>query len=81
VTVVVVVISIIDSLRSFDLVYIMTRAGLPTPHPCWPTSCTSRLFNNYKMGYGAAIAVILFLISAVFIFIYLWRTFRSELEY
>jgi ABC-type sugar transport system permease subunit len=38
-------------------------------------------FNNYKMGYGAAIAVILFLITAVFIFIYLWQTLRTELEY
>jgi ABC-type sugar transport system permease subunit len=33
------------------------------------------------MGYGAAIAVILFLISAVFIFIYLWRTLKTEMEY
>jgi ABC-type sugar transport system permease subunit len=33
------------------------------------------------MGYGAAIAVILFLISAGFIFVYLWRTFQTELEY
>jgi ABC-type sugar transport system permease subunit len=38
-------------------------------------------FNNYKMGYGAAISVILFLISLVFIFIYLYRTLQTELEY
>jgi ABC-type sugar transport system permease subunit len=33
------------------------------------------------MGYGASIAVILFLISLVFIFIYLWRVMQDELEY
>jgi ABC-type sugar transport system permease subunit len=78
VTVVVVVISIIDSLRAFDLVFIMTRGG--------PANATSVLanfmyieaFNNYRMGYGAAIAVILFLISLVFIVFYLGRMIREE---
>lgn len=28
-------------------------------------------FNNYKMGYGAAVSVILFLISLIFILFYL----------
>jgi multiple sugar transport system permease protein len=38
-------------------------------------------FNNYQMGYGAAIAVILFAISMVFIGYYLSRVIRDELEY
>jgi ABC-type sugar transport system permease subunit len=38
-------------------------------------------FNNYKMGYGATIAVILFIISLVFIFAYLWRVLQTEMEY
>jgi ABC-type sugar transport system permease subunit len=38
-------------------------------------------FNNYKMGYGAAIAVILFLISLSFIALYLWRVMQDEMEY
>jgi ABC-type sugar transport system permease subunit len=33
------------------------------------------------MGYGASISVILFLISLVFIFVYLWRVLQTELEY
>lgn len=81
VTVVVVVISIIDSLRAFDLVSVMTRGG-----PYYSSSVLANFmyieaFNNYKMGYGAAISVILFLLSAVFIFIYLWRVLQTELEY
>ena len=81
VTVVVVVISIIDSLRSFDLVFIMTRGGPANSSSVLANFMYIEAFNNYKMGYGAAIAVILFLISAGFIFIYLWRTFQTELEY
>ncbi len=40
-----------------------------------------RAFNDYEMGYGAAIAVILFLISLVFIIFYLRRVVRDELQY
>lgn len=81
VTVVVVVISVIDSLRSFDLVFIMTRGGPGNASTVLANFMYIEAFNNYKMGYGAAIAVMLFLISAVFIFIYLWRTLSTELEY
>lgn len=81
VTVVVVVISVIDSLRSFDLVFIMTRGGPGNASTVLANFMYIEAFNNYKMGYGAAIAVMLFLISAVFIFIYLWRTLNTELEY
>ena len=81
VTVVVVVISIIDSLRSFDLVFVMTRGGPGNASSVLANFMYIEAFNNYKMGYGAAIAVILFLISAVFIFIYVLRTLSTELEY
>lgn len=81
VTVIVIVISVIDALRAFDLVSVMTRGG--------PANATSVLanfmyieaFNNYKMGYSASIAVILFFISLFFILIYLWRVMKDELEY
>lgn len=81
VTVVVMVISVIDSLRSFDLVYVMTRGGPANASQVLATFMYVEAFNNYKMGYGAAIAVVLFLITAVFIFIYLWRVMQDELEY
>ncbi len=81
VTVVVVVISIIDSLRSFDLVFVMTRGGPANSSSVLANMMYIEAFNNYKMGYGAAIAVVLFLITAIFIFIYLWQTLRTELEY
>ncbi len=81
VTVIVVTISIIDSLRAFDLVSVMTRGGPYNSSSVLANFMYIEAFNNYKMGYGAAISVILFLISLIFIFIYLYRTLQDELEY
>ena len=81
ITVIVVVISVIDSLRSFDLVFIMTRGGPANASTVLANFMYIEAFNNYKMGYGAAIAVVLFLITSVFIFIYLGRVLATEMEY
>jgi multiple sugar transport system permease protein len=79
VTTIVVVISVIDSLRAFDLVAIMTRGSQNTQ--VLANFMYIEAFNNYRMGYGAAIAVILFAISLVFIGFYLSRVIKDELEY
>jgi ABC-type sugar transport system permease subunit len=81
VTVIVVVISIIDALRAFDLINIMTRGGPFNQSDVLAHMMYIEAFNNYAMGYGAAIAVVLTLISMVFIFAYLRRMVRIELEY
>ncbi|MGQ9490332.1 MAG: carbohydrate ABC transporter permease [Anaerolineae bacterium] len=79
VTTILVVISIIDSLRAFDLVAIMTRGGQSTQ--VLANFMYIEAFNNYRMGYAAAIAVVLFAISMIFIGFYLSRVVRDELEY
>jgi ABC-type sugar transport system permease subunit len=81
ITTVIVVISIIDSLRAFDLVSIMTRGGPAGASNVLANFMYIEAFNNYKMGYGAAIAVMLFLLSLVIIIPYLYRTVKTELEY
>ncbi len=81
VTVIVVIVSITDSLRAFDLVSVMTRGGPYNSSSVLANFMYIEAFNNYKMGYAATIAVILFLISLVFIFIYLWRILQTEMEY
>jgi multiple sugar transport system permease protein len=78
ITVVVVVISIIDSLRAFDLVYVMTRGGPFNSSQVLATFMYNEAFWNYRMGYGASISVVLFMISLAFIFIYLIRVFKTE---
>jgi len=81
VTTIVAVISIIDSLRTFDLVQIMTRGGPANASSVLANLMYIQAFNNYRMGLGAATAVVLFIISFVFIVAYLWRVMRDELEY
>ncbi|MGH2531030.1 MAG: carbohydrate ABC transporter permease [Thermomicrobiales bacterium] len=81
VTVIVIVISIIDALRAFDLVNVMTRGGPYNQSDVLANMMYIEAFNNYNMGYGASIAVILTLITMVFIFAYLRRMLKDELEY
>jgi len=78
VTVVVIVISIIDSLRAFDLVSVMTRGGPFNSSSVLANYMYIQAFNNYNMGYGAAVSVVLFMISAAFILFYLTRIVREE---
>lgn len=82
VTVIVLVITIIESLRSFDLVYVMTN-GLEGPNHATELLATM-MFNaaihNYQLGYGAAVAVILLVISLAFIITYVVQVMRQEEE-
>ena len=81
VTVIVVVISIIDALRAFDLVQLMTRGGPNEQSNVLGFLMYEEAFTNYNMGYGAAVAVVLMLLSMVFIFTYLRKMLQDELEY
>ena len=74
------VVTIIGALRSFDLISIMTNGG-----PFGQTRVLSfymfeKALSEYgfRMGYGAAIAVVLFLIMLVFIAYFLWSMWREE---
>ena len=81
-TFIAVVVTVIGALRSFDLVSIMTNGG---PYG------SSRVLSyymyeqalseyGYRMGYGAAIAVVLFAIMMVFISGFIWKMWREETE-
>ncbi len=74
------VVTIIGALRSFDLISIMTNGG-----PFGSTRVLSfymfeKALSEYgfRMGYGAAIAVVLFLIMLVFIAYFLWSMWAEE---
>ncbi len=72
------VVTIVGALRSFDLIAIMTGGG-----PWGSTNVlayqmyTESLFN-FNMGYGASIAVVLFLMMSIFIAFFLWNVIRGE---
>jgi multiple sugar transport system permease protein len=76
ITTIVLIIAVIDSLRAFDLVQVMTRGGQRTQ--VLATLMYLEAFTNYRMGYGAAIAVVLFALSSVFVGLYLARSLRAE---
>lgn len=79
ITTVVLVISVIDSLRSFDLVQVMTPLGGASN--VLANFMYIEAFNNYQFGYGATIAVTLLSLSLIIIIPYLYRTAKTELEY
>ncbi len=81
-TFIAVVVTVIGALRSFDLVSIMTQGG-----PYGSTRVLSYYMYEqalseygYRMGYGAAIAVVLFFIMMVFISGFIWKMYRDETE-
>ena len=74
------VVTIIGALRSFDLISIMTNGG-----PFGESRVLSfYMFEvalseyGFRMGYGAAIAVVLFLIMLCFIAYFLWSMYQED---
>lgn len=76
--VIAITVNIIDSLRAFDIVFVMTRGG-----PFYSSSVMAnymyvQAFHNYRMGYGASIAVVQFGITLGFIIMYLLNVLKRE---
>lgn len=77
-TIVALTVSVIDSLRSFDIVFVMTGGG-----PFYTSNVMANYmyiegFRNYRMGYASAIALIQFAITFGFILIYQRHVLKSE---
>ena len=77
-TFIAVVVTVIGALRSFDLVATMTAGGPWGSSTVLAYMMYEESIFNYRMGYGAAVAVVLFLIMAVYIAYFLTRMLRSE---
>lgn len=75
---VVVAVTVIDSLRTFDIVWAMTRGGPYHQSELLSTYMYQQGFTNLNLGYGSALAVVIFLLAAAFILSYLVRAFREE---
>lgn len=75
-----IVVTVIGALRSFDMIAIMTQGG-----PYGSSNVLSYFMYEtalseygFRMGYGSAIAVILFLIMLIFIGYFLWVMYKNE---
>ena len=66
-TFIAVIVSVLGALRSFDLVAIMTRGGPWGSSTVLAYEMVEQAIFNYRMGYGAALATILFLILDIYI--------------
>ncbi|MEP2782207.1 MAG: sugar ABC transporter permease [Pseudoruegeria sp.] len=74
------VVTIIGALRSFDLISIMTGGGPFGSSRVLAYYMFEVALSEYgfRMGYGAAIAVVLFLIMLCFITYFLWSMYTEE---
>jgi ABC-type sugar transport system permease subunit len=71
-------VTVIDSLRTFDIVWAMTRGGPYNSTQLLSTYMYQTSFTTVNLGYGSAIAVVIFLLAIVFIIGYLVRASRTE---
>lgn len=69
-TVVVIALSVINSLKGFDILYTMTGGGPFNSSDNLAMHMYNESFKKYHMGYGSAISVVLFLIAMVIIGLY-----------
>lgn len=82
-TFVAVVVTIVGALRSFDMVSIMTQGGPYGSSRVLAYYMYEKALSEYgyRMGYGAAIATVLFLIMLVYISMVLVRIYKQEKEH
>lgn len=71
-------VTVIDSLRTFDIVWAMTRGGPYDSTQLLSTYMFQQGFTLVNLGYGSAIAVVIFLLAIGFIITYLVRTTRED---
>lgn len=81
-TFVAVVVTVVGALRSFDMVSIMTQGGPYGSSRVLAYYMYEQALSEYgyRMGYGSAIATVLFLIMLVYIAFVIVRIYRQEQE-
>ena len=75
-----IVVTVIGALRSFDMIAIMTQGGPYGSSNVLSYYMYETALSEYgfRMGYGSAIAVVLFFIMLFFIVYFLWQMYQQE---
>ncbi|HVL26355.1 MAG TPA: sugar ABC transporter permease [Thermomicrobiales bacterium] len=76
-TIVVVGISLVNSLKTFDVIWVMTQGGPARSSETLAVTMYRETFLLFRHGYGSAIAVVLSVIVLGVSWLYLSRTLRS----
>src|SRR3954452_20720738 len=79
INIVVLVVTVIESLRAFDLVYITSKGNPLRGLELLSVLVTQNIVGEtQRIGFGSTLGVVLLVISLVPISIFLWQTFRRE---
>jgi multiple sugar transport system permease protein/raffinose/stachyose/melibiose transport system permease protein len=73
-------VTVIDSLRTFDIVWAMTQGGPYHSSELLSTYMYEQGFTFLNLGYSSSIAVVIFALAILFIITYLVRTTRQEAD-
>jgi ABC-type sugar transport system permease subunit len=71
-------VTVIDSLRTFDIVWAMTQGGPYHSSELLSTYMFEQGFSFLNLGYASAIAVVIFALALIFIITYLVRATKEE---
>lgn len=77
-TIIVIIVTMIGALRAFDIVAIMTNGGPANSTNTLALYMYQETFVNFRYGYGASVAVVLFLISVGLILAYLRQIKKGD---
>jgi multiple sugar transport system permease protein len=77
---VVISVIVIDALRSFDIVYALTKGGPYNSSQLLSTYMFQTAFATGRLGYASAIAVVIFLLAVSFIVLYLVRALKEDVK-
>ena len=78
--IIVVVWMTVDALKLFDLIWVLTKGGPNHATEVLATWMYTKTFRHFKMGYGSAMGVVLFLMIFVFSIIYIRFSTREDRE-
>jgi multiple sugar transport system permease protein len=62
ITTVVITMAVVNSFKTFDIIYVITRGGPYRSSETLAITMFRETFTSFRMGYGAAIAVLLSII-------------------
>ena len=77
---VVTMLSVLEALRAFDLISVMTRGGPGNASQVLGFLMYRSAFNEQRVGYGAAISTVMLALSMLFAIAYLRKVGRSALD-